>query len=388
MVEIARENYRFSNLSFQVEDGERLSGFEAGSVHGFFNCSSIHHITSYNGYDNNHAIRTLQRQVDLLAERGIVVVRDFVKPEEKEILLELSVKDKPDRPNDADLLMQFASTARSLSPKAERGFPLYELESRTTNTRCFRLYYTDAVEFIRRKDYFANWDIELQEEYGYFTQDQFEKLFHDLGLRIIISSPIYNQWIINNRYRREFRLFDLTGDEIAFPPTNFLIVGEKNNKGKQLTPIRHLPVKGKAFLRHFSFKNKETGKVYDVVERSQEVTDIIPYFKEKERMTILAKHGYPRPLLCVETDSPILDQRHFSGYITEGLTMGSVLDRAKILENRFGISSADYLSVDPALDYFTSPGGINEKVESVYIPLNKLPEDISILSKGYSGFHE
>ena len=53
MVDFAQQKYQASNLSFRVDDGETLSTFEEGTVDGFFNCSAIHHITSYNNYDNN-----------------------------------------------------------------------------------------------------------------------------------------------------------------------------------------------------------------------------------------------------------------------------------------------------------------------------------------------
>lgn len=134
MVEIARNNYQLPNLSFQLEDGEKLSGFEPGTISGFFNCSSIHHITSYNQYDNNRALNTIKRQVDLLKDRGVLVVRDFVKPEEKEVILELSTIDKPDRPNDADLFLLFSKSARVLAIDSERGFPVKEVKS--SKKRC------------------------------------------------------------------------------------------------------------------------------------------------------------------------------------------------------------------------------------------------------------
>lgn len=62
---------------FRIDDGETLSGFEPESVDVFFNCSAIHHITSYNDYNVNRAYNTLARQAELLKNGGIVVCRDF-----------------------------------------------------------------------------------------------------------------------------------------------------------------------------------------------------------------------------------------------------------------------------------------------------------------------
>lgn len=388
MVQIAQETYHSPNLSFREDDGEKLNSFKNNSVNGFFNCSAIHHITSYNGYDSNRAFNTLRRQVELLKDKGVLVIRDFVKPQEQEVILELSSVDKPDRPSDAELFIQFAQTARSLALPSERGFPIQEIKALKKETRRFQAFYTDVVEFIRRKDYYENWEIELQEEYGYFTQEEFEETFRELGLRIVLASPIYNQWIINNRYKNQLAIYDLLGKEIGFPPTNFLIAGEKTSGGKQLQPIRHLPVLKEPFLRFSSYLNLNTKKIYDVVERPNSVLDILPFYKQENTFTIWAKHGYPRPLANVKTDSSILDGKHYSGYIPEGITVGETEDLELVLDKRFGIRREYYTKITPALHYYTSPGGINEQVASKLIELTKPITVNKNLSEGFSGFKE
>lgn len=388
MVQIAQEMYQQPNLSFREDDGEKLSTFAENSVNGFFNCSAIHHITSYNGYDNNKAFNTLCRQVELLKDRGVLVVRDFVKTEEKEVILELSITERTDRPNDAELFVLFSQTARSLAYPNEKGFPVEELKPVKKNTRRFRAFYTDVTEFIRRKDYYANWEIELQEEYGYFTQNEFEEVFRELGLRVILSSPINNQWIINNRYKDQFTIYDSKGKEIGYPPTNYLIAGEKVSNGKRIHLIRHLPVNERLFLNYSSYLNNNTKKIYDVVERPNNVLDIIPFYKKENGFIILAKHGYPRPLANVRTDSPNLDGKHYSGYIPEGLTIGESQKLEDVLDKRFGISQDLYANITQSLTYYTSPGGINEKVSAKYIELIK-PVTVNIsLTEGFSGFGE
>lgn len=390
MVQIAHDtyNYHYPNLSFREDDGEKLNTFANNSVNGFFNCSAIHHITSYNGYDTNRALNTLGRQVELLKDKGVLIVRDFVKPEEKEIIIELSSIDKANRPNDAELFIKFSQTARSLARLEERGFPIQELMSVKKNTRRFQAFYTDVVEFIRRKDYYANWDVELQEEYGYFTQEEFEDIFRELGLRIILSSPIYNQWIINNRYKNQFAIYDLSGEEIGFPPTNYLIAGEKISGGKQIQQIRHLPLRKDSFLHFSSYLNLKTKKIYDVVERPNNVLDILPFYKHENGFTILAKHVYPRPLANVKTDSVVLDGKHYSGYIPEGITIGETENIENILHARFGINKDHYTNITQSLNYYTSPGGINEKVSSKLIELIKPVAVNKTLAKGFSGFKE
>lgn len=113
MVEIAGLKYSRPNLSFRIDDGETLRSFAPESVDGFFSCSSIHHITSYNDYDANRARNTIRRQTEVLRTGGIIVVRDFVKPPHREVILELSSIPVADNLSDADLLIAFSRSARS-----------------------------------------------------------------------------------------------------------------------------------------------------------------------------------------------------------------------------------------------------------------------------------
>jgi SAM-dependent methyltransferase len=387
MVEIANQTYQLPNLSFQLDDGEKLATFTEPNIAGFFNCSSIHHITSYNGYDPNRAYNTLKRQAELLKPGGIIVVRDFVKPPKQEVILDISNHATEYQPGDADLLIAFSQTARSLSPAHEIGFPILEISSPIKGLRRFKLFYSDAVEFIRRKDYFDNWDIELQEEYGYFTQKEFEDTLSGLGLRIIVSNPIYNQWIIKNRYKGKFTLYDQQMNDIGFPPTNYLIAAEKVlNKGTSIHLVRHLPESKKPFLEYASYIDSTNGKIFDVVKRPQQVADFVPYFISDGRLQVLAKHGYPRPLANIETDSPIIDQKHFGGYITEGISASLNHPLEKLLTERTGLKPESIGHRSQALTYYTSPGGIEEQVESWLVELTEAPsvESATVNTSGFA----
>jgi SAM-dependent methyltransferase len=389
MVEIASNTYNASNLEFRIDDGEGLKTFEENTIGGFFNCSSIHHITSFNNYNSNRAFNTLKRQAALLKPGGIIVVRDFVKPPEMEVILELSDIKGNDRLSCSELLISFSQNARSLSNKEEKGFPIIEITSQNKNSRRFRLFYADAVEFIRRKDYLDHWDIELQEEYGYFTQKEFEEIFSNLGLRTIVSYPIFNPWIVSNRYKNKFTLYDKNLNDIGFPPTNYLIAGEKViNKGTYIKTARHLPEPENPFLKYTAYKDSHTNKIYDVVHRPNSVVDVVPFYIHNNRIEILAKHGYPRPIVNIETDSPIIDQKHFSGYIIEGITASQGQSIELILVERTNIKSSDIVKVEKSLEYYTSPGGIDEKVESAFIELNDISEIEFSPNKSYSGFSD
>src|SRR5690606_35278118 len=84
-----------------------------------------------------------------------------------------------------------------------------------------------AAEFVLRKDYRDHRQPELLEEYTYFSQKDFEEGFRRENLRIVVSMPLWNPWIVENRFVGKFYLSDLDENPLKFPPTNFLIVGEK-----------------------------------------------------------------------------------------------------------------------------------------------------------------
>ena len=79
------------------------------------------------------------------------------------------------------------------------GLPYSEVERRDRSA-VYRINNRLATEFLLRKDYRDHWEVELLEEYLYFTQEEFEREFLRRSLRVLLSRPIHNQWIIRNRW--------------------------------------------------------------------------------------------------------------------------------------------------------------------------------------------
>lgn len=387
MVTIANETYQLQNLQYIVDDGEKLLNLETEKIIGFFNCSSIHHITSFNNYDSNKAYLAIKRQVELLHEGGVIVIRDFVKPESKQIIIEFPNNKEGDQ--NSSLLEDFSITARSLSPKSEKGFPISKIKKNT-----YKIEYTDALEFIRRKDYLNDWAVELQEEYGYFSQSEFEEVFVGLGLRTIVSNPIYNPWIIKNRYRKRFKLLTLDNTPLGDPATNYVIAGEKLvNKGLKLKIARQLPILTDSFIKINSYKNLKNNQVFDVAQRPWPVIDILPYYKGIDgNFKVLAKHGYPRPIINQLDKADVIDKKCFSGYLTETLTSmkreGSVHEFiVETLKNRARIDSESVKFIHHSLKFYTSPGGIDELVDSYLVEIvHKGENEIQNIFNTYCGF--
>src|SRR6185503_18197050 len=117
--------------------------------------------------------------------------------------------------------------------------------------------------------------------------------------------------------------------------------------------------------RHLS-----TGEVFELVQRPQQTVDVLPWFELDGQIFILAKKDFPRPIVNAAPGQTRLDHAAFSGYITEPITaivepQESFSDAvARILRQRAGFAADEILNIGPSLSYYTSPGGINERVLS------------------------
>lgn len=372
MVEVARQNYQLPNLSFREGDIAKPC-FEPGSLDGIVNSSVLHHVTSYNGYVSDHAAQALSAQVDQLALGGCLIVRDFLAPEPGQVELRIPQALEP-------LWIKFSRQFRALLPDSDRGF-VYEQRPPDERGWCrFLVERKIAVEFVLRKDYTQDWDQEIQEEYTYFTQPDFERIFARLGLRVLVSTPLYNPWIVENRFEGQFEWFDLEGQALDFPPTNFLIVGEKV-KANQGVSFRSLPSQlPPKFLRMTSYQHRQTEKVYDLACRPHPTVDVLPYFvTDTGNLTVLVRHSYPRPILTELHET--LDGLRPSPYVVEPITvvqsedpLGETVE--KVLQAKAGLSPSDIRRLWGGSFHFPSPGGIREEVVACYTEIDHLASAI------------
>jgi hypothetical protein len=257
----------------------------------------------------------------------------------------------------------------------------------------FRVSLRTAAEFILRKDYRTDWAAELIEEYTYLSQSQFEEAFRQRGLRIVASMPIWNPWIVQNRFEGKFYLTDLDENPLPYPPTNYLIVGEKvaPSSGVELIERASEELQEPTFLRLRSYRHRDTGQVYDLVERPNQTIDLVPWFKANGQLFVIAKKDFPRPILNGCAAHPRLDGSSLSGYITEPIS--AIVDpheepgaaARRVLRERAGISAAEIVRLGPALRYFTSPGGIDERVISYLVEI-KPCGPIEVRSPNYTSF--
>ena len=404
-VEYSNDHYKAENLKFTVGDiAENV--FDKNSLDGILNSSVLHHVTSFNGFDNAQIVKTLANQVAQLKPSGVLIIRDFVVPDdaERKVFLDLPVSDGKDSGDiselsSAALFEVFARDFRS-SFNMDEGVSYKKLDSPKSNFARFETTLKFAAEFVLRKDYRDHWSPELLEEYCYYSQSDFEENFRKENLRIVVSMPIWNPWIVENRFVGKFYLSDSSEKIVTFPPTNYLIVGEKisENDGVQLSEFSaltdDLAFDEKSFLNLKAYRHKISNNIYELAERPNQTVDLLPWFEsENGQVFILAKKDFPRPIVNAQNERKNLNRANYSGYLTEpisaiwdsGFGISDVQNNiSTILEERGNIAEKEILEVSKPAIYFTSPGGIDERVESFLVeikPFEREPQEIENYTK-------
>ncbi|MCD9189017.1 MAG: methyltransferase domain-containing protein [Pyrinomonadaceae bacterium] len=418
-VEYSQNHYKAENLKFEVGDiAENV--FAENTLDGILDSSVLHHVTSFNGFDAAQITKTLKNQVAQLKTGGVLIIRDFVVPDEagKQVYIDLPNDDGKDSGkipelSTAALFEIFARDFRS-SLNLNSSVPYRKTDSPKPDFTRFQTSLRSAAEFVLRKDYRDHWSPELLEEYCYFSQKDFEENFRKENLRIVVSMPLWNPWIVENRFRKKFYLSDSEGNDLTFPPTNYLIVGEKvkDSDGVQLAEVSALadarasasiayekPGVGKgtkSFLNLKFYRNKQTAQIYELAERPNQTIDLLPWFEnENGQILILAKKDFPRPIINADNERKNLNCANYSGYLTEPISaiwdfgFGiSDLQNSKtetrravfeILNNRAELAENEILEIGEPQFYYTSAGGIDERAASFLVkisPFEKQPHEI------------
>nr|HQU85498.1 methyltransferase domain-containing protein [Pyrinomonadaceae bacterium] len=424
-VEYSQKHYKAENLSFETGDiAENV--FEKNTLDGILDSSVLHHVTSFNNFDAKQIAKTLKNQVAQLKQGGVLIIRDFVIPDETERTVFLDLPND-DGANEGEIPTLSTATlfeifARDFRSSLNFDSPVFYRKHSSPRKKFTRFEVTlkTAAEFVLRKDYRDHWSPELLEEYCYYSQKDFEENFRKENLRIVVSMPLWNPWIVENRFAGKFFLSDSAGNDLTFPPTNYLIVGEKvkGSDGVQLAGKSALAdarasasvdgekggnprvSKGaKSFLNLKFYKHKQTNQIYELAQRPNQTLDLLPWFEtENGQIFILAKKDFPRPIVNADNERKNLNRANYSGYLTEPIsaiinhgnpdniqadldyeTSVSLRLCGEILSERANLSEDEILEISAPTFYFTSAGGIDERVESFLVkiaPFDKQPQEI------------
>lgn len=234
--------------------------FQDGSIDTTICNSTVHELWSYGQQaETVHAYLALKyRQA---RTGGRLIIRDVVGPadKEQEVLLWLNDADGSneaifahfDEPAALQLHLSRLSTyarfrrfARDFlaemraDGRREMGTAIAYQEELIGGRRYAVLSLRDAAEFMSKKDYVNNWESELNEEFAFWDFGEWKGALRAAGFRVVEDpndpergSRVYtNPWIVQNRWEGKVALFRRRHDglqPLPFPPTNIVLVGEK-----------------------------------------------------------------------------------------------------------------------------------------------------------------
>jgi SAM-dependent methyltransferase/nicotinamide mononucleotide adenylyltransferase len=177
--------------------------------------SIMHEVYSYGGYDRARIDRALASAARELKPGGRVLIRDGVSPGDRPVLLALG---------DGETAARFDRFAREFKHgQGARFDPALENDG---VVRVVRLSAQLANEFLCKKDYVENWEIEVHEEYGVLTVGEWQAALARAGFVVRAIKAYVNEWIRQHRYEGRVRVTELDGTAF-WPATNVVVVGEK-----------------------------------------------------------------------------------------------------------------------------------------------------------------
>lgn len=204
--------------------------FRPGTIDTALAYSVGHHLYTYNGYNYDALRLFLARAYEALKPGGRIIFRDGLEPNHYTTALHIlpspgsiNITDNPEDLSTEGMLLRFARDfpqAVALEPTGMHKKPVYLMSSE------------HAYEFMMKKDFRANWPVEVREVYGYWTTQQFLQEFREAGFRNVSATPITNKWIVKNRLEPAMEVYHYSTLHMKFykwhfPYTHVLVVAEK-----------------------------------------------------------------------------------------------------------------------------------------------------------------
>lgn len=406
----ASQKYKLDNLEFKVGDISSAL-FDENSLDGIINSFTLHQVYSNARYNHRIISDTLRKQFSMLKNDGVMFIQDYTKPAGSDfVLLEMHARDSTgeelSKLSEADLLVWYGLHAQPKQDPGCGGFFLEELPPRFPRTRLFRLPYKWAYEFIMRKDNRAIWEEQLPFEFTYFTVADFKRELRSLGAQLLYSAPHWDDEYINKNFDGHFRLMQLNGETLGDPATSFVSVSRKRPESSSLKiEERRLTQEDVGSLQIKTLRNEVNGKILDVVTRSKEIAEIIPYrVDNKGRLYVYLHDGIVRGISnIVHRDGDNIDGREWSGHMLEALSLDNVLvqemgertaQKTKdFIKSYSGLTPRDDAPLTAHGIYYPDPNYIDERAHTYYVeiketdkrlePNAKLLKDYRFLEKGH-----
>jgi hypothetical protein len=196
-----------------------------------------HEIWSYG--EQRESLRAFAQAIyDHTVPGGVWINSDVCGPHgrDREVLLRLERGDgaNPGRPR-LDLAelppAEVAAYVGGLSTRARFDQFTVDYRFRFAHLACgdaIRLRLGDAMDFLTRKDYTANWMSETQEQFCGLELSDWTDLLTEVGFDLdAVSGASRNDWIVSNRLAPVACLTDLDGVPLDWPVTHVLLVARR-----------------------------------------------------------------------------------------------------------------------------------------------------------------
>lgn len=177
--------------------------------------SIMHEIYTYSGYDQRQVDRALDSAARELVAGGRLLIRDGVSPGRAGEVGPWRLRFLDD-----ETAATWERFAREL--KRGEGAPYERLGPNLVETSAHL-----ANEFLCKKDYQKNWHIEVHEEFGVRTVEEWRAALVARGVEPTHLRAYANPWIVAHRYQGRVELTDAEGRPLPWPATNVVVVGTK-----------------------------------------------------------------------------------------------------------------------------------------------------------------
>jgi ubiquinone/menaquinone biosynthesis C-methylase UbiE len=183
-------------------------------------CSEIKRIQSVE--------KALEQAHKILKPNGKVLIRDFIRPDNANEIVNVAFK-KSEYETICSIFEKFIDDHRTQS----RHYFLFTLvypscKTLTCENDEYLIYETNIqtlYEFLYRKDYLQNWDVELNERYGFWNESGISSILTTAGFKIDKLEKYHNSWIMKNRLKNIY-VYDKSG-YIGIPYYQTLVVATK-----------------------------------------------------------------------------------------------------------------------------------------------------------------
>ena len=237
--EITKQALEKGNIIFRISNATDIDDKSLPKANYIIYSSIIHEIYSYTEQvDSNYVCSEIKRiqsvekafeqAYKLLKPNGKVIIRDFIRPDMSNELINVAFKKSIYQ----DICLNF-QTFIDDHQKESRHYFLFTLIYPSCQTlHCtddeYLVYETNIqtlYEFLYRKDYQHNWEVELNERYGFWTESGISSLLTSGGFKIDLLHKYHNSWIMKNRLKNIY-VYDKTG-YIGIPYYQTLVVATK-----------------------------------------------------------------------------------------------------------------------------------------------------------------